>query len=156
MNVFADEEVKEEFFDFMMELTDDVEASQFCVELLYVFHKWDDFVDGDPVNSEDANQAFFLVFSKFQGNTFFRTYEKDLQPLILSSILQWFDANAIEKKGEPDELRKAYMLRANIYQIWAYCVFLLKGYDFYIGMDGLMQTIYNEKYDDYIKEFTNA
>ena len=154
MKIF-DDEVKEEMADSLLTLfKGNADAVMFCMELLWVYHLWDDLIDQDKERTkDDINQAFFMLFDKLRRNVFFRQYENELYPLITSSILQWMDSNELEKKGELSDLRKAYMLRAFIYQIWCYCAYLIGGFDYYKEVGPVMQTIYVEEFDEYIKEF---
>lgn len=156
MNIFNDD-VKKEVADFLLKVFDDPEAVKFCMELLYVFHLWDDLYDQDKERSkDDINQGFVILLDRLRRNSFFRVHQNDLYPLIMSSVLQWHDANIFEDEGEYENLRKSYMLRANIYQIWAYCAFLLKGYDFYKGLRGAFSRLYDEDYEMYLEEFYHA
>ena len=154
MNLF-DDEVKEDMADALLQfLQGDTEAVSFCMELLWVYHLWDDLYDGDKDRTQDdINAAFFRVFHRLRTNTFFRQYQDELYPLITSSILQWMDSNALEQQGDRHELHKAYMLRAFIYQIWNYCAFLIGGFDYYKEVGPVMQKIYIEPFEDYVKEF---
>ena len=126
-------------------------AVQFCCELLSRLHLWDDLVDGQERSTEHINETF-VWFLSMRENPFFLRYESHLMPLLYSCILQWTDANVIEGKKEESQYHKAYMLRAFIYQIWAYCAFLLKGYDGYQKLQGVMQEFYQEEFDQYVKD----
>jgi hypothetical protein len=151
MTIF-NEEVKEETAEALLGvLQGNHDAVMFCMELLYVYHYWDDQVDGDKRDPEDANTVFLILFDKFKRNPFYNHYRNELDVLIMSSILQWLDANELEKKGELSDLRKAYMLRAFIIQIWGYCAYLLGGIDYYRTIN--MQDLYEEDFDRYIGEF---
>ena len=157
MNIY-DDEVKQEMAESLLPLLlDNVDAVMFCMELLYVYHLWDDLVDMDRERSaEDVNKAFSIVLMEFRRNPFYAANRYDLDPLITLSILQWHDSNVLEAHGEESGLRKAFMLRAYIYQIWAYCAYLVGGLDHYREVGPLIQSMYQEEYDEYKKEFAHA
>lgn len=158
MNIFEDDEaVKTETADSLLVLfKQDQNAVNFCMELLYVYHLWDDLVDGDKERSKESiNHAFMSILTQFQRNPFYRHYQDDLLPLITSTILQWFDANQMEK-GNLNDLRKAFMLRAAIIQVWAYCAYLIGGVDYYLEVGPTIQRMYEEDFDEFVGEMTNA
>lgn len=158
MTIFDEKEVKEETAEALFELFQgNQDAVMFCMELLYVYHLWDDLIDGDKERTKDEiNNAFMMILTDFRRNAFYRTFQHDLLPLITSSILQWTDANNIEDEGEESELNKSYMLRANIIQIWGYCAYLIGGFEHYKQVGTMLQKLYEEDFQAYIEEFKNA
>jgi len=157
MTIFDNEDIKEATAETLLELFQgNQDAVMFCMELLYVYHLWDDLYDGDKErDKEEINHAFMTILTGFRRNAFYRTFQHDLLPLITSSILQWTDANEIELEGEESELPKSYMLRANIVQIWGYCAYLIGGFNHYKEIGGIIQKLYEEDFDVYIEEFKN-
>lgn len=129
---------------------------EFCVRLMELIHVWDDLTDGDPAENDDVHRAFTDALTGFDANPFFLAFQSSLRPLITSMILQWHDANALEAEASLSGLRKAYMLRAFVIQVWAYCAFLTGGMEHYRRVGPVIQGLYTEDWDTYIEEFGHA
>jgi len=109
----------------MFFLCGNIDAVKFCIDILFVAHLWDDLVDGDKErNVEEQNAAFRAMLGDVPNNPFYQQNITALAPLMMSSILQWQDANAIEK----DEKAMSYFCRNAMMSIIHYCVFLTGGY----------------------------
>ena len=118
---------------------------------------WDDLIDRDTVrSSQDINQAFMLALCGIPGNSFYDQHRFLLQPLFINSILQWLDANVLEKSKSIHDRRMAWMLRASILQIFNFCAYLIGGLEWYIKVGPSMRRIYEETFSDFNEEMKNA
>lgn len=154
MTIFADKDVKEETAESLLEILGDSDAVMFCMQLLYAYHFWDDIYDGEKRSKDDLYQAFSITMIDIRRNPFYLRFQPQLDTLIASSFLQWMDANKLEESKE--HLNKAYMLRANIIQIWAYCAFLIGGMEHYKNVGVVIQKMYQEDFNEYCEEINNA
>lgn len=133
----------------------DAAAVALCMDLLAVAHTWDDLVDGDkPVSPAEVNAVFKRMLIDIPCNPFYRAFQDQLTPLLMNVFLQWQAANAFE--AEKAELPKAYMLRAGVYQIFAYVAWLIGGDEHARLVSPQVWRLYGEKLDDFTKEITNA
>lgn len=101
-------------------------AVEFCNNLIFVSHLWDDLIDKDKSPSdEDINATFTWLLVDIHGNPFFNQHAGELVPLMRSAILQWHDANILEKKGNQDEKLLAFMMRNAVLHILHHCMTLV-------------------------------
>ena len=131
-------------------LKDDQWAIQFCIDVMFIAHLWDDLIDKDTFRTgEDINEAFRIALIDIPKNPFYLAHIGDLRPVMMNVILQWQDANVLEK-GSRQDRAKAFMLKASVLQLFNYCAYLVGGpqWAFEIGPD--LRRLYEESIDDYI------
>ena len=105
-------------------------AMRFCADMVEVAHVWDDLVDGDkPVTSSKANSIFRKMMLEIPSNEFYRANFTFLHPILVMVWAQWDAANAMETHPFKDDMAKAYMLRASLYQLFHACAVLCGGLD---------------------------
>lgn len=137
-------------------LKGNVHAIKFCMDLFEISQVWDDLVDKDnPVSGISINDAFQKALFVIPGNLFYAEHVMSLRPLMMNCILQWEDANVLEKRGD-DARHKAYMLRAGIYEIFCYCAFLIGGIGWYRKIGPDMRMLYGETLESFMEEMKNA
>jgi len=95
-------------------------AVYLALDILYVAHVWDDIIDDTAVSTHHINTAFRKLIYDIPTNPIM---DKELNVILLSCYNQWSAANDIEDSGE--QLDKAYMLRASIYQAFQYIAILV-------------------------------
>lgn len=109
-------------------LCGDESAVEFCNNLIFIAHLWDDLVDNDKERtSADINSAFIWCLVGIQRNVFFVRHSHELLPLMDSAIMQWADANIMEKCTNEDYRILAYMMRNNVMDVIYYCMRLCGG-----------------------------
>lgn len=132
----------------------DTDAVRFLVDLTYVLHLWDDLVDRDnPRSEQEINQGFRIALVDIPRNPFYLRHLPDLRPLMMNVILQWQDANQMERKGNHHDLHMAYMLRAGMLQVFNYCAYLVGGPEWAEQVGPDMRRLYQEDLFDYMQEF---
>lgn len=137
-------------------LKGDRDALAFLVDLMYVVHLWDDLIDKDKDRSDfEINEAFRILMVDIPGNPFYIRFGSHLRPLLQNMILQWLDANVLEKASDHDK-HMAYMLRSSPLQVMNYCAFLIGGPVWYEDVGPNMRRIYEESLDDFMGEMRNA
>jgi hypothetical protein len=83
-----------------------------------VFELWDDLIDKDkPVDQKDINDAFYTVFVKLPRDQFYNQHFSLFNPIIETTILDWFSANELEATLKIDALRQSYVLRCSAQQL---------------------------------------
>lgn len=132
-------------------------ATMLCVDLMNVCQVWDDLIDRDKQYTDyDINRTFQTLLFFLPLNPFYEAHQDELRPLIMNSILKWFDSNKMEAEGKEGDLHMAYMLRAEIYSIFCYVAMLVGGMDYAKEVGVEIRRIYDEKLPEYIEEMTNA
>lgn len=116
---------------------------------------WDDLVDGEHVSKTDINRAFVGSLVTVQMNPL---WGPDIASAVLNTYLQWSDANAIESDttSTDEDLAKAWMLRAGIYDIFVMLAAKLYGLDWAVEVGPLVRKTYGEGLEDFITEVRHA
>jgi len=131
-------------------------AVQFCMYVVFVAHLWDDLIDQDNVRSEaDINNAFMIALVEIPSNPFYMANVNELRPIMRNTIMQWLDANKLERGTDHDK-HMAFMLRSSICQIFNYCAYLVGGPEWANEVGPHMRRLYEEPLEDFMKEFENA
>ena len=113
-------------------LKEDMNAMEMCFDLIYCGHFWDDLIDKDKVRTdEEIDQCFTAMLGRLPRNLFYQEHIRDLAPLMMSTVLQWKDANKLEAKGNLSERNMAFMLRNMLIQVVGFCIFLIGGEEWY-------------------------
>lgn len=134
----------------------DKAAALFCLQLVNVAHLWDDLIDKDRKPSDkEINEAFQIMLLSIPSNPFYVEHREALQTLIQNAILQWKDANVLERGSDHDK-HMAYMLRASITQIFNYCAFLIGGQEWTDKIGPEMRRMYEEPLESFMEEMQNA
>ncbi|MDY6893841.1 MAG: hypothetical protein SVO01_00260 [Thermotogota bacterium] len=133
-------------------LKGDILAVKFCLDCWFVAHIWDDIIDKDTnVKDKDVNKAFKKALIDIPSNPFYIQNRNSLTAIILNAMLQWQDANVLEK-GSLHDKHMAYMLRACMIQAFCFCAYLVGGQEWYDAIGPDLRRIYSEKLEDFIEE----
>lgn len=133
------------------------DAVSYCLNLYEVAHVWDDLIDKDKEITDAAiHTAFIRCLVDIPYNSFYRQNIDYLLPLQHNSILQWIDANKMEKMDLQSKY-KAYMLKASFLQIVNCCAALIGGHEWAmeIGAD-LRNALYAETLEEFLNEVQYA
>jgi hypothetical protein len=137
-------------------LKGDQNAVDFCVNLTYIAHLWDDLIDKNIQRSDaDINDAFRAALIDIPCNPFYVHFRTHLAPLMQSAILQWEDANILERGSDHDK-HMAYMLRASFLQIFCFCAYLIGGSSWARQVGPEMRRLYEETLESFMEEMKNA
>lgn len=138
-------------------LKNDALATEFCVDLMNIYQVWDDLIDRDKEYTDtDINTVFQTLLISLPKNEFYMRFQSELSPLIMSSILKWYDSNEMEKEKKESDLHMAYMLRAEIYSIFCYVAFLVGGLNHAKKVGISIRRLYSETLPDFLEEINNA
>ena len=150
--------------DFSLKLRDhliyflqgNLHAVRLCIDLTFIAHVWDDLIDRDRERTAwDINQAFRIALVDIPANPFYLQHITQLWPLFMNAILQWQDANILEK-GTKHDKQMAYMLRASFLQIFNYCAYLVGGPEWASEIGPDLRRIYKETFESFSREQKNA
>ena len=120
-------------------------AIDLLMDLWDVMQSWDDAVDGDPA---DHAAAYRTAIIHLPSNPL---YNACLVPfLVAQCYYDWHTANQLE--AIPDELNKAYMLRAGFFRIIISMIHLLRGPDVAEQEAPIIWRMYTEDFNEYQQE----
>lgn len=133
------------------------QAVQLCLDTLDVLHLWDDLIDKDKTRTDsDINAAFRCLIYDIPMNPVYRQLQGTIAPLMLNIMLKWRDANILESEGADVDLHKAYMLRAGVYDLFAYLAYAIGGDEWSEKVGPKLRRLYGEQLNDYLKEMHHA
>jgi len=132
-------------------------AISFCLQMLKVIHVWDDLIDKDnELDDEDINEVFTNLMVSIPLNPFYQSNQIHIAPMMHNIILKWHTANVFEKEQKKDDIEKAYMLRAELYQLFVLCATLIGGRDWGRTVSVPIWRAYGESVKELEKEIKNA
>lgn len=142
----------EELFDYIYK--GDQEACRLSFQLLEIAHKWDDLIDGEPLEKRDVNSLLLNCIFTVQQSPYW--VAMGIGHHILNVFLRWRDSDSIETSGEfsDDDLNKCYMLRAGVYDIFAVIAFYLHGEAWAEEVGPTIRRYYGETLSEYKEEMT--
>lgn len=151
---YRSKEVFEELFNLIYKGHE--EAIRLSFDLLQLAHTWDDLVDGDKeVSGDEANTAFVACMSTPHRGL---VGIVNMQANLLNVYLRWQDANSLEsdKASTDDDLAKAWMLRAGLYDLFLLIATKLYGLQWAKEVGPVVRKCYGETLADFIKEIRYA
>ena len=151
---YHSKEVFEELFNLIYKGHE--EAIRLSFDLLQLAHTWDDLVDGDKeVSGDEANTAFVACMFTIPTSPLWGV---DMQANLLNVYLRWQDANSLEsdKASTDDDLAKAWMLRAGLYDLFVLIATKLYGLQWAKEVGPVVRKCYGETLADFIKEIRYA
>jgi len=125
--------------------------------LLMVFDAiqvFDDVADGDTVERKDLNATIWNTLVGMHQNSFFIANSHHLIPLLATGVLKWQASDTAERNKQADA--KSFMWRAGYYDLVLMAVSLVHGAGFATVNGHHVMALYDEKFEDYIKEFGDA
>ena len=132
-------------------------AIVFCLDMIKAIHLWDDLIDKDnELKDEEINEVFTFLMVDMPMNPFYAVNQRDIAPMMQNIILKWHTANVFEKEKEVNDVDKAYMLRAELYQLFVLCATLIGGRQWGRDMSVSIWRSYIESVDELKKEVSHA
>lgn len=134
-------------------LLQDQQAIEYCLYMLKTAHLWDDLIDRDTdYRDEDINEMFTYLLVELPSNSFYQRNVSTLIPIMMNIILKWHTANVFEKEKKERDLDKAYVLRAELYQLFVMCATLLGGKSWGLKVSPDIWRCYVEDLEEFKKE----
>ena len=132
-------------------------AIVFCLDMIKAIHLWDDLIDKDnELKDEEINDVFTFLMVDMPMNPFYAVNQRDIAPMMQNIILKWHTANVFEKEKEVNDVDKAYMLRAELYQLFVLCATLIGGRQWGRDMSVSIWRLYGESIKELKKEVQDA
>ena len=132
-------------------------AIVFCLDMIKAIHLWDDLIDKDnELKDEEINDVFTFLMVDMPMNPFYAVNQRDIAPMMQNIILKWHTANVFEKEKEVNDVDKAYMLRAELYQLFVLCATLIGGHQWGRDMSICIWRSYSESINELKKEVSHA
>ena len=132
-------------------------AIVFCLDMIKAIHLWDDLIDKDnELKDEEINDVFTFLMVDMPMNPFYAVNHREIAPMMNTIILKWHTANVFEKEKEVNDVDKAYMLRAELYQLFVLCATLIGGRQWGRDMSISIWRSYFESVDELKKEVSHA
>ena len=132
-------------------------AIVFCLDMIKAIHLWDDLIDKDnELNDEEINDVFTFLMVDMPMNPFYAVNQREIAPMMQNIILKWHTANVFEKEKEVNDVDKAYMLRAELYQLFVLCATLIGGREWGREMSIHIWRLYGESVKELKKEVKDA
>ena len=132
-------------------------AIVFCLDMIKAIHLWDDLIDKDnELKDEEINDVFTFLMVDMPMNPFYAVNQRDIAPMMNTIILKWHTANVFEKEKEVNDVDKAYMLRAELYQLFVLCATLIGGREWGRDMSVSIWRSYIESAKELKKEVNHA
>lgn len=132
------------------------EAKRLSFMLLDVAHIWDDLVDRDkPVDNVQIDRAFLAALIHLPRHPLW--FPAGLDHHVLNVFLRWRDATYLETHTpSEDDLNKAYMLRAGLYDVFVIIAHFLYGDAWAREIGPMVRQFYGETLAAYRGEFSHA
>jgi len=143
--------------DFLMKvLCGNASAVDFCEVLFRISQVLDDLYDGDKqVDREHLVDVLgWESLIRLPNNPFYIQYFHVLNPIMQAAIVDWMDANKLER-GRDHEKNIAFVLRDSIGGIISHCALLVGGYAWMREWSPkIRQHIFEEPLKDYKRELS--
>jgi hypothetical protein len=131
---------------------DDRNAIRFCESVWQAFHLWDDIVDGDEPSN--VNAGFSGITSEMLANPFAVAHSGIFAGTLALIISNWDAANQFERSKQ--HIEKAYMLRAQLYNLPVQCAFIIGGQEWANHIALVSWSSYGEVLEQFKQEVENA
>lgn len=132
-------------------------AITFCLDTIKAIHLWDDLIDKDTkIEDEDINDVFTFLMVDMPLNPFYGINQRAIAPLMNTIIVKWHTANVFEKEKKGNDIEKAYMLRAELYQLFVLCATLIGGREWGREASISIWRSYSETVKELTKEVNHA
>lgn len=89
---------------------------------------FDDVVDADkPIEDGHAERVLFALLTQLPLNPFFHAHAQQLCAIMHTGINAWLDATAMERTGDVEKRKRAFVLRDWNLELLMHIVFLTRG-----------------------------
>jgi len=132
------------------------DAVDWVLAMWEVTQLWDDLIDGDEAKPDRINYVFQQLLVGMPENNFYATNRFMLTPVIMSNILSWHTANELEKTKNEDDINKAYVLRAEFYNLIIMVASLTGGFEWAKSVGADIWRMYGETNKELHLEVINA
>lgn len=105
------------------------DAARFVVDIAQCSHAYDDLIDRDkPVPDAAVHGLVWKLLVSVPTNAFFRQHQDVIRPVLITAILNWHAATAMEKSGCAEQLHIAHALRYALGDVLLLCMAIVGGH----------------------------
>lgn len=136
----------------------DDSAVDFLSMVREIAHIWDDLIDKDkPVSEHQINDAFLMALVGLPNNRFYSSNFSKLNPILLSAANNWRVANALERQGDIEDKRIAFVIRSAYADLIIQTAFIIGGSEWVeeIGPH-IRRFVHAEGWDNYLISLEQA
>lgn len=130
------------------------DAHDWLMGMWNVAQVFDDMADGDKPDRADVDRALCDALVNLPENQFYLAHRHILLPLVALAVLKWKASDDMERAGEVGAL--SYVWRAGFYDLVLACVQIVHGIDNAMDIAANVARLYGEKFDDYMREMSDA
>lgn len=106
------------------------DAARFLVDIARCSHTYDDLIDKDKPQSDEAvHDLVWSLLVTIPTNPFYRANENTLRPVLITSIMNWRASVDMERSASVEELRIAHVTRYSLADVVLLCMVLTGGPD---------------------------
>lgn len=133
-------------------LKGNAEAIDFCNAFFKSIQLLDDFCDQDAgAGRAEAEELTWLVLYRVAFHPFLHRHYAYLLPLVRASVIDWIDANKLEKMGS-HEKTLAFVLRDTVSSILIHVAGIIGGDEWMMQVSlEIRQHIYEDTLEEYLK-----
>lgn len=136
-----------------LDLLGNEDAAALNADLYQIVEMWDDLIDKDAATPDAGiNAAFYTALIKLPRNAFYQRHFALLSPILESAILDWYAANALEKRRTGDDLRTSFILRCGVQAFTVMCARIIGGVDFACSVNLQLRSA-GDSWAEYAAEF---
>jgi len=107
------------------------DAGLFIDQILTISSVWDDLIDKDKtIDDSKVNAAFELSLVHLPRNKFYMAHFNELNPIVISSIQNWYIANKIERNNDEDKFNISFIIRSSYADLITMTAYILGGTEF--------------------------
>ncbi len=143
---------------FLFKVIRDPDAVRFAQLIFRASQVLDDLYDQDREVSKDlVVRTFWELLVELPNNPFYLRNISTLTPLIQSMMVDWMDSCVLEKSGDEEELRIAYVLRDSISALTIHCAYLVNGYEWMLKVSPeVRRLVFDEPIEEYQESLGNG
>jgi hypothetical protein len=124
------------------------EAANFCEDILYAAHLWDDQIDRDKERTDaEINQGWVKALVSIPRNAFYRQHFDLLSPVIITAIGSWMTATQYEREAGAcqDKLNVAFVIRSDYLNVLVMCANIIGGLHYGASMAPALREVFHKE-----------
>lgn len=129
-------------------LLGNVAAAQFCEDILFIAHVWDDQIDRDNARGDhDVDTAWTKALIDIPRNPFYRAHFDLLSPIMAMAINHWRASRAYEAdpKACLTRLGVAFTIRSSYMDVLIMCAMIVGGHDYGLDAEFKLREIFHRE-----------
>lgn len=122
------------------------QAFRFFTSLYNVLQVWDDLIDKDkPVGPEAVNMMMWTALIDIPRNPFYQANFNDLNPILMSSIVNWHGANTMEATDSEADKEIAFITRSAYVDLLIQSALIIGGVQWAIQMTPEIRRLWHDE-----------